>query len=72
MTLHTRLRANAQALPIFNPEQRAAIRDDLTIALDIIESGDGPVDAIGLRHLVLALRAALRPAHTHPLMRSKE
>jgi len=48
------------------------IRDDLTIALDIIESGEGPVDAIGLRHLVLALRAALRPAHTHPLMRNRE
>jgi hypothetical protein len=58
MTIQERPRANVPALPVLSEEDRATIRDDLVLALDLVESG--PLDSMGVRHLVGCLRGALR------------
>ncbi len=49
---------------LLSADERDEIRDHLTLALDTLESG--PMDHMGLRHLVAYQRAALKVLHMKP------
>ena len=63
MALQTLLRVTTPAC-LLSADERAEIRDNLTFALDTLESG--LLDHIGLRQLLSYQHAALEALHTHP------
>lgn len=63
MALQT-LRRVTPAACLLSADERAEIRDNLTLALDTLECG--PLDHMGLRHLLAYQRAALKVLHMKP------
>lgn len=63
MALQTLRRVTSPAC-LLSADERAEIRDNLTLALDTLECG--PLDHMGLWHLLAYQRAALKVLHMKP------